>query len=120
MRLGIDVGSTTVKCVLFDDDENILFKNYERHNCQVNEKIIAILNKIKSDYQIESLDLAISGSAGMGTAEQLGLEFVQEVYATRIAANHFLDNPDCIIELGGEDAKILFLTNGIEVRMNGT
>ncbi len=120
MRLGIDVGSTTVKCVLFDDNNEILFKNYERHNCQVNEKIIAILNKIKNEYQINTLDLAISGSAGMGTAEQLGLEFVQEVYATRIAANHFLDKPDCIIELGGEDAKILFLTNGIEVRMNGT
>ncbi len=64
--------------------------------------------------------LAISGSAGMGMAESVQIPFVQEVYATRVAAGRLAPGTDCIIELGGEDAKILFLTNGVEVRMNGS
>ncbi len=56
----------------------------------------------------------------MGVAESVGVDFIQEVYATRVAANTFIPGTDVIIELGGEDAKILFLTNGLEVRMNGT
>lgn len=62
----------------------------------------------------------MSGSAGMGVAESCGIDFVQEVYATRVAANTFIENTDVIIELGGEDAKILFLSGGMEVRMNGS
>ena len=64
--------------------------------------------------------LAISGSAGMGLADSCKVPFVQEVFATRVAANRLAPGTDCIIELGGEDAKILFLTNGTEVRMNGS
>ena len=64
--------------------------------------------------------LAISGSAGMGLADSCKVPFVQEVFATRVAANRLVPGTDCIIELGGEDAKILFLTNGTEVRMNGS
>ena len=64
--------------------------------------------------------IALSGSAGMGVADRCGLDFVQEVYATRVAAKTFIPGTDVIIELGGEDAKILFLTGGMEVRMNGS
>ena len=66
------------------------------------------------------MQIAVSGSAGMGLAESLGLPFVQEVYATRIAVNRLLPGTDVVIELGGEDAKILFLQGGLEVRMNGS
>lgn len=119
MNLGIDIGSTTIKCTLLNNGE-IVFKTYRRHNCQVNEALQELLNQIKNDYHIEKLNIAISGSAGMGLANSLNIPFVQEVYATRIAANNYLDHPDCIIELGGEDAKILFLGDDVEVRMNGT
>ncbi len=120
MKLGIDIGSTTIKYALLDENRNLLASAYERHSCQIAEKLIGLLEKIQTDYHLEEVDLAISGSAGMGLCEQLALPFVQEVYATRIAAGVYLKDPDCIIELGGEDAKILFLSNGIEVRMNGT
>ncbi len=119
MNLGIDVGSTTIKCTLLKDQE-ILFKTYKRHNCQVNEALAELLKEIKEQFQIDKLHIAISGSAGMGMANELQIPFIQEVYATRVAAQKYLDEPDCIIELGGEDAKILFLSGGVEVRMNGT
>ena len=64
--------------------------------------------------------LSISGSAGMGLADSCGVPFVQEVFSTRVAVKRFMPKTDCVIELGGEDAKILFLTNGTEVRMNGS
>ncbi len=120
MRLGIDIGSTTIKCVLFDEEENIIYQSYERHSSKVKEKLQELLETISKKFTVNKIKLAISGSAGMGTSERLAIPFIQEVYATRQAANHFLDHPDCIIELGGEDAKILFLSNGLEVRMNGT
>ena len=120
MRLGIDIGSTTIKCALFDDNEKLIYNSYQRHSSQIKERLSELLNIIHTEYKVNETYLAISGSAGMGTSERLGIEFIQEVYATRHAANHFLDKPDCIIELGGEDAKILFLSNGLEVRMNGT
>ena len=84
------------------------------------EKAYDLLTKIKETVSIDKVALSISGSAGMGLAEGIHIPFVQEVYATRIAANKLINNPDCIIELGGEDAKILFLSGGMEVRMNGS
>lgn len=120
MKLGIDIGSTTIKCALMDEQRNLLFSKYQRHSCQVVEKLIDLLEEIKEKFNLEMVDLAISGSAAMGLCEQESLPFIQEVYATRIASSLILEEPDCIIELGGEDAKILFLSNGIEVRMNGT
>lgn len=119
MYLGIDIGSTTIKCILLNE-EKIIYQSYQRHNCQVNEALMSLIKKIKKEFNLSDLNIAISGSAGMGLAQELNINFVQEVYATRVAANKYLDNPDCIIELGGEDAKILFLSDGIEVRMNGT
>lgn len=119
MYLGIDIGSTTIKCCLIENKE-IVYKSYQRHNCQVNKAMSDLLTDIKNKYQLNKVQVAISGSAGMGLANELSLPFVQEVYATRIAASEYLNQPDCIIELGGEDAKILFLSGGVEVRMNGT
>ena len=120
MRLGIDIGSTTIKCALLNDDNEVIYHTYERHYCLVSEKLKALLRDIQERFAVNEIKIAVSGSAAMGYSEKLGLDFYQEVYATRVAANTYLDNPDCIIELGGEDAKILFLTDGMEIRMNGT
>lgn len=121
MRLGLDIGSTTIKCVVLDDNNSLIYSTYQRHYSQITEKIGEILSVVRQEVPgVENALVAMSGSAGMGVAESCGVSFVQEVYATRVAANTFIPGTDVVIELGGEDAKILFLTNGLEVRMNGT
>ena len=121
MKLGLDIGSTTIKCVVLDNDNKLIYSTYERHYSQITDKTAEILNTVCSKIDgVEDAYVAMSGSAGMGVAQACGIDFIQEVYATRIAANTFLPGTDVVIELGGEDAKILFLTNGLEVRMNGT
>ena len=121
MRVGLDIGSTTIKCVVLNDADELVYSTYERHYSHILEKGQEILSRIDSDYlHGEKALLAISGSAGMGLADSCKVPFVQEVFATRVAANRLAPGTDCIIELGGEDAKILFLTNGTEVRMNGS
>ena len=121
MRAGLDIGSTTIKCVVLDDEERLVYHTYERHYSHIVEKAEEILTRVNDEIvHGQPLLLSISGSAGMGLAQSCGVPFVQEVFATRVAANKLAPGTDCIIELGGEDAKILFLTNGTEVRMNGS
>ncbi len=121
MRIGMDVGSTTLKCVAIDNNNNIVFKAYERHYSKIAEKSAAMLSQIvKENPDFSNAALVVSGSAGMGFAQSLGLDFIQEVYATRVSVSKLLPKTDAVIELGGEDAKILFFTNGVEVRMNGS
>ena len=121
MKVGLDVGSTTIKCVVLDNTDNIIYSTYERHFSHILEKTEELLRRVSEQYIPGGrADLAISGSAGMGMAESVGVPFVQEVFATRVAAGKLTPGTDVIIELGGEDAKILFLTNGTEVRMNGS
>lgn len=121
MKLGLDIGSTTIKCVVLDDENKLIYSTYERHYSRITEKIAEILALVRTKIDgVENAAVALSGSAGMGVAESVGIDFIQEVYATRVAANTFIPGTDVVIELGGEDAKILFLTNGLEVRMNGT
>ena len=120
MKVGLDVGSTTIKCVVVDGG-NIIYSTYERHFSHILEKSKELLRRVAKEYVPGGkAELAISGSAGMGMADSAGIPFVQEVFATRVAANRLAPGTDVIIELGGEDAKILFLTNGMEVRMNGS
>ena len=124
MRIGLDIGSTTIKCVVLDDKGSIAFSRYQRHKSQIAQRAEVLLHAIKPEYPGETFSLGISGSAGMGLAEELGIDFIQEVYATRVALRQLVPGADCAIELGGEDAKILFLPGengaGLEVRMNGT
>ncbi len=121
MRIGMDVGSTTLKCVAIDNDNNIKYKAYERHYSKIAEKSAEMLSEIvKLNPEFANASLTVSGSAGMGFANALGLDFIQEVYASRISVSRLLPGTDAVIELGGEDAKILFFTNGVEVRMNGS
>ncbi|MBQ1659150.1 MAG: 2-hydroxyacyl-CoA dehydratase [Clostridia bacterium] len=121
MKIGLDIGSTTVKCVALDEDNKVLYKTYERHYSQITSKISELLSKVRKELpQADNALVAMSGSAGMGIADACGIDFIQEVYATRAAANTFIPDTDVVIELGGEDAKILFLSGGMEVRMNGS
>ncbi len=121
MKVGIDVGSTTVKCVVLDDNNKLVYSTYERHLSQITQKIAQVMeDAVRKIPACKNAPVAMSGSAGMGIAQSCGIDFVQEVYATRVAANFYIPGTDVIIELGGEDAKILFLSGGMEVRMNGT
>ena len=110
MKIGIDIGSTTIKCVVIDDQGNILHKSYERHFAMITEKTREVIRGLIEKFNIaEPVVCAVSGSAGMGLAERVGIPFVQEVYATKVAISNRLPDTDVVIELGGEDAKILFL-----------
>ena len=120
LKVGIDVGSTTMKTVAMREDNTLVYSDYQRHFSQIIEKGREMLQSMMDAIGDEEVTIALSGSAGMGLAEAAGIPFVQEVYATRVAAKTFIPDTDTIIELGGEDAKILFLKNGLEVRMNGT
>lgn len=120
MRIGLDIGSTTIKCAVLDDDNYVVHTSYERHFSHIVEKATELFNQLHQKYGDIPFNIAISGSAGMGLAESCGIPFVQEVFASRVAARSLVPDADIIIELGGEDAKILFMTGGTEVRMNGS
>ena len=121
MRLGIDVGSTTVKTVVLDDQYNVVHTEYRRHYSKVADTLADMLARIRELFpDMDGADVALSGSAGLGLAERAGLPFVQEVHATRLAAERFTPGVDVVIELGGEDAKLLFLSGLYDARMNGS
>ncbi len=120
LSLGIDVGSTTVKTVIIDKDNKIIYSKYERHFSKVRETVQSQLKIIADKYPAENFSLSITGSAGLGLANAAKLPFVQEVFGAFIAVRNSYPDADAVIELGGEDAKIIFLTNGTEQRMNGS
>ena len=122
MRIGLDIGSTTIKAVVLDEAGKIVIRRCERHRAQIAMLCEVLLHAIAAKFPGERFQLGISGSAGMGLAEELDIDFLQEVYATRVALREMAPQADVAVELGGEDAKILFLTGagGLEVRMNGT
>ena len=120
LRIGIDIGSTTVKVVVLNEDNELLFRSYERHFSKVREKTIEILDRIKDQLMGQRVKLIITGSAGLGVAKASGLDFVQEVYATAAAVDTYVPDTDAVIELGGEDAKIIFFGGALEERMNGS
>ena len=117
--LGIDIGSTTAKVVLQQGGE-ITFRSYERHFSQVRTKTLEILARIKDLIGNKPVKVAISGSAGLGLAEAAGLPFVQEVFATGETVKALEPDTNVVIELGGEDAKVIFFDGGADERMNGT
>lgn len=121
MRIGLDIGSTTIKSIVLDKAGAIVYSAYERHFSQITAKAVEALKKIR-DYFPSGTDftLVISGSAGMGMAESCSVDFVQEVYATKVSATEKAPETDVIIELGGEDAKIIYLQGAMEARMNGS
>lgn len=118
-RLGLDIGSTTIKCVVMDENNKIVYSSYERHLSKITEKTAEVFQQVFENTGEEKMCVSISGSAGMGIADYLEVNFVQEVFATKKAVNLLEPKANVVIELGGEDAKILFLTDGFEMRMNG-
>lgn len=120
LSLGIDVGSTTVKTVISDSDGNIIYSKYQRHLSKVKETVTDQLKIIQADYPDDIFTVCITGSAGLGLANSAELPFVQEVHAAFLAVKKKYPDVDSVIELGGEDAKIIFLTGGVEQRMNGS
>ena len=121
LRIGLDIGSTTIKCVVLNEQDEIIYSCYDRHYSLITQKTHELLTRLDTDIvHGQKVHLSISGSAGMGLALGAHIPFVQEVYATKVAADLFMPGTDVIIELGGEDAKILFLQGTLEVRMNGS
>ena len=120
LRVGIDIGSTTVKVVVLDEQNQVLFRSYERHYSKTRERACETLHSIEDMLRGTEVKLVITGSAGLGVAKAAGLDFVQEVYATAAAVNTYIPDTDAVIELGGEDAKIIFFGGALEERMNGS
>ncbi len=127
--LGIDVGSTTAKLALVDEAGHVYYEIYERHMSRVREKLCDILDTllasgiVAGDLPVTAeteVSVAISGSAGMGLAEAIGVPFVQEVYATGEIVRAMEPDTAAVVELGGEDAKIIFFDGTMDERMNGS
>ena len=120
MKLGIDIGSTTVKLVLLNDEGMVVYSKYERHMSNVFEKVEELIEEMYERYGDMSIQTVITGSGGLSLANLLGIHFEQEVIACSKAVETLIPETDVAIELGGEDAKITFYGSTIEQRMNGT
>ncbi len=120
LRVGIDIGSTTVKVVVLDEQNKLLFRSYERHFSKTRERAAQTLRSITDILSGKNVHTVITGSAGLGVSKVCGIDFVQEVYATAAAVNQYVPGTDAVIELGGEDAKIIFFGGALEERMNGS
>ena len=120
LRVGIDIGSTTVKVVVLDENNALLFRSYERHFSKTRERTVETLYAIRDMLTGQTVHMVITGSAGLGVSKASGIDFVQEVYATAAAVQEYHPDTDAVIELGGEDAKIIFFGGALEERMNGS
>ncbi|MBQ1671758.1 MAG: 2-hydroxyglutaryl-CoA dehydratase, partial [Treponema sp.] len=127
VRMGIDVGSTTVKVVILGDDDALLYGAYERHRADIRNTIIAVVNKAFDELekkfpagQDQPLSIKVTGSGGFSVSQWLNIPFIQEVVAATTAVKRLIPKTDVVIELGGEDAKITYFRGGVEQRMNGT
>ena len=120
MKLGIDIGSTTVKLVLMDEQGNQKYARYERHMSNVFDKVKELIEDMYTSLGDMELRPVITGSGGLSLAKLLGIRFEQEVIACSKAVETLIPETDVAIELGGEDAKITFYGATIEQRMNGT
>lgn len=119
LRLGIDIGSTTVKIAILDEKNHIVFSDYERHYANIQETLASLLRKAKEVTGSVTVHPVITGSGGLTLANHLNVPFNQEVVAVSTALSYYAPKTDVAIELGGEDAKIIYFTNGVDQRMNG-
>ncbi len=119
-KLGIDIGSTTVKIAVLDAQDNLLFSDYERHFANIQETLSNLLKKAYDALGNRNIAPMITGSGGLTLAKHLEVPFVQEVISVSTALEHYAPQTDVAIELGGEDAKIIYFEGGnVEQRMNG-
>ncbi len=117
--LGIDIGSTTVKVAVLDEKHSILFSDYKRHYANIKETLKLLVDEAKEQLGDISVHPCITGSGGLALSQLIGVPFTQEVVCVSEALQDYAPHTDVAIELGGEDAKIIYFTNGIEQRMNG-
>ncbi len=127
IRLGIDVGSTTVKVAVLDDDDKLIYGDYQRHRADIRSTIITVVNKAL-DFLVANVEggesrtitAKVTGSGGLSVSQWLNIPFIQEVIAATTSVKKLIPQTDVVIELGGEDAKITYFRGGVEQRMNGT
>ena len=120
LHVGLDVGSTTVKIVVMDKDLNPIYENYRRHFSDTKNTVCSVLEDLLLKYPNNTFTLALTGSGAMSAAKFLGVDFIQEVVSCKRAVEKYIPRTDVVIELGGEDAKIIYFDQSIEQRMNGT
>jgi len=118
LHMGLDVGSTTVKIVITDDKFNTLYQVYRRHKSDVKETVRTVLSEAYEEFKDDNITINVTGSGGMFLEKYMGINFVQEVIAETAAIRKFLPETDVVIELGGEDSKITYLSGSVEQRMN--
>jgi len=121
-KMGVDIGSTTVKIVVLDNTQHIIYKTYRRHQANIQQCLIEELNEVAKLLPDALFKINISGSAGMGVGERTGIPFVQEVVAAVEVVNNIYPDAHTLIDLGGEDAKMVFFQKGRhpDIRMNGS
>jgi len=122
-RLGLDVGSTTAKCVLLDEQDNFIYTNYVRHNTYIMPTVIQLLTEIKQRIGTNTLlSVKVTGSAGMGISEKADITFIQEVIAASEVVQQKYPDVRTLIDIGGEDSKMIFFfpDRAPDIRMNGS
>ncbi len=119
-KLGIDIGSTTVKIALLDDHNNLIYSEYKRHLSDIKHTVLQMIKDCYATMGDLSLNINITGSGGLSLSKWLKLNFIQEVIACQKAVQELIPETDVVIELGGEDAKITYFRGGMEQRMNGS
>ncbi len=120
LHVGLDVGSTTVKIAVMDEGLNTVYSSYTRHFSDTKNTVCEVLEDLCSRFADSDFTIALTGSGAMSAANFLGLPFIQEVVACKRAVERYIPQTDVVIELGGEDAKIIYFGKSIEQRMNGT
>ena len=120
LHVGLDVGSTTVKIAVMDNNPNTIYTSYQRHNSDTKNTVCAVLDNLANRYPNAEFTIALTGSGAMSAATFLNVPFIQEVVACKRAVEKYIPKTDVVIELGGEDAKIIYFGKSIEQRMNGT
>ena len=120
LHVGLDVGSTTVKIVVMNEKQETIYKDYRRHFSDTKNTVCEVLTELNEKYPNSKFTLALTGSGAMSAAKFLGVNFIQEVVSCKRAVEKYIPQTDVVIELGGEDAKIIYFDKSIEQRMNGT
>ena len=120
LHVGLDVGSTTVKIIVMDENLNTIYSDYQRHFSDTKNTVCNVLEGLAEKYPDSEFTIALTGSGAMSAAKFLDLPFIQEVVSCKRAVEKYIPKTDVVIELGGEDAKIIYFDKSIEQRMNGT
>lgn len=120
LNVGLDIGSTTVKIVVLNDKEEVIYTSYKRHFADTKTAVYNILTELKEKYKENTYKICFTGSGSMSIAKTINCKFIQEVIACKNAVQKYIPQTDVAIELGGEDAKIIYFDQFIEQRMNGS